>query len=111
MNEAILDNNKVLDSYKPDQEIVSRKYTQISEIKPETFRGYLGELINKYAPGETIKNSPSMREKYPDVVGKELAGRFYLEVPPQTSSVPDWAIRAARSLGIIIRDSEGRIYG
>ena len=105
-----MDNSKVLDSYDPLSAIVSRKYTQIAEIKPETWGGYLAELQRKYSPGETVKDSPSMRDKYPGLVGKKISGRLYLEVPPQTAPVPDWALRAASDLGIIIRDSDGRIY-
>lgn len=105
-----MDNNKVLDSYDPLNAIVSRKHTQIAEIKPETWRGYLAELERKYSPGETVKNSPSMRDKYPGLAGKKIDGRLYLEIPPQTGHVPDWALRAASDLGIIIRDSNGRIY-
>ena len=45
-----------LDSYNPHTgEIVSRKYTQLSEVSEETAIRYLKELSDKYAPG--TKNS------------------------------------------------------
>ena len=109
-NEVILDNKKVLDSYKPNEEIVSRKHTQISEIQPTTWQGYLNEHVTKYSPGETVKDSPSMREKYPNLVGEELSGQQYMEVPVQNNEVPEWAIRAANKLDVIIRDVTGHVY-
>ncbi len=73
-----MNNKKVLDSYLPEREIVSRKHTQIANIQPSTWRNYLGEHVNKYKSGEIIKNSPTMREKYPDLVGEELDGSPYM---------------------------------
>lgn len=109
-NEVILDNKKVLDSYKPGREIVSRKHTQIAEIKPETWKGYLAEHANKYKPGRIVRDTPSMRTKYPGLVGEEIDGLPYMEVPVQGRDIPEWALRAAADLGITIRDSGGHIY-
>lgn len=109
-NEVILNNRKVLDSYAPGKEIVSRKHTQIADIKPSTWQSYLNEHVNKYGPGEIIKDSPTMRERYPGLVGEELDGLPYMEVPVQEKDVPAWALRAAATLGVIIRDVNGRIY-
>lgn len=109
-NEVILNNKKVLDSYTPDKEIVSRKHTQIADIQPSTWQGYLSEHANKYAPGEIVKDSPTMREKYPDLVGRRLQGRQYIEVPVQKKEAPEWAIRVAAKLGIRIRDVDGHVY-
>src|SRR5437763_8599503 len=109
-NEVILNNKKVLDSYDPEREIVSRKHTQISEIQPTTWQGYLNEHVTKYQPGQIVKDSPSMREKYPDLVGEELSGQQYMEVPVQNNDVPEWAIRAADKLDVIIRDVTGHVY-
>ncbi|SDH55374.1 hypothetical protein SAMN05192558_111125 [Actinokineospora alba] len=109
-NEVILENKKVLDSYKPNREIVSRKHTQISEIKPGTWEGYLSEHVNKYRPGRVVKDSPSMRDKYPDLVGRPISGLPYMEIPVQEHDVPEWALRAAAERGITIRDVNGRIY-
>ena len=49
-----------LDSYNPHVgEIVSRKYTQLSEVSEETAIRYLKELENKYSPGSIIADVPS----------------------------------------------------
>ncbi|GLZ39758.1 hypothetical protein [Actinokineospora sp. NBRC 105648] len=109
-NELILNNRKVLDSYVPDREIISRKHTQIASIKAATWQAYLAEHENKYKRGQTIKDTPTMREKYPDLVGEEVTGLPYMEVPVQEADVPDWALQAAARLGIRIRDVDGRIY-
>lgn len=37
-----------IDSFIPDQEVVSRKNTQLSGIEPSTANSYLNELVNKY---------------------------------------------------------------
>jgi len=51
-----------LDSYNPHTgEIVSRKYTQLSEVSEETAIRYLKELSDKYAPGSVIADVPSNR--------------------------------------------------
>ena len=42
-------------------EIVSRKYTQLSEISEKTAIGYLKELSEKYSPGSVIADVPSNR--------------------------------------------------
>ena len=43
-----------LDSYVPNKEIVSRKYTQLSEVSEETAIRYLKKLTDKYAPSLII---------------------------------------------------------
>ena len=50
-----------LDSYVPGKEIVSRKYTQLSEVSEETAIRYLKELSDKYAPGSITADVPSNR--------------------------------------------------
>ena len=47
-----------LDSYVPNKEIVSRKYTQLSEVSEETAIRYLKELKDKYSPGSIIADVP-----------------------------------------------------
>ena len=48
-----------LDSYVPNKEIVSRKYTQFDEVSEETAIRYLKELEEKYSPGSIIADVPS----------------------------------------------------
>ena len=50
------------DSHNPHTgEIVSRKYTRLSEMSEETAIRYLKELSDKYAPGSIIADVPSNR--------------------------------------------------
>jgi len=109
-NEVYLENGKVLDSYRPGKEIVSRKQTQISKIKPSTFRDYLREINQKYKAGTKIPDTPKGRREYPQLIGKPLKGKYYLEVPVQSDPVPEWALREAADHGVIIRDVQGFIY-
>ena len=41
-------NGKVLDAFVPDVEIVSHKFTQLKNIKFDTAKGYVNELVKKY---------------------------------------------------------------
>jgi hypothetical protein len=109
-NEVYLENGKVLDSYRPGKEIVSRKQTQISKIKPDTFRNYLREINQKYKAGTKIPDTPKARREYPQLIGKPLKGKYYLEVPVQSEPVPEWALREAADHGVIIRDVQGFVY-
>ncbi|WP_345010464.1 PrsW family intramembrane metalloprotease [Streptomyces shaanxiensis] len=109
-NEVYLENGKVLDSYKPGKEIVSRKQTQIAKIKPDTFRNYLREINQKYKAGTKIPDTPKARAEYPQLIGKPLKGKYYIEVPVQSQPVPEWALRDAANHGVIIRDVQGFIY-
>lgn len=104
-NEVHLANGKRLDSYKADEEIVSRKHTQLSEIEPRTARGYLDEIVSKYPPDTIIRSN-----KYPDLDGEPLDGVMILEVPVQTSPVPAEIIEHAKALDIKIRDVTGHVY-
>jgi len=99
-NEVRLENGKILDSYKPRKEIVSRKFTQLSDIKPETAKSYINEIDSKYAPGEGIKG------------GGELAGDEILEVPVQKAPIPEDLLKYADSRipPVTIRDVTGHEY-
>lgn len=109
-NEVYLENGKVLDSYRPGKEIVSRKKTEISKISKDTFSSYLREITQKYKEGTKIPDTPKARREYPNLIGKPLRGRYYLEVPVQAEPVPEWALREAASRDVIIRDVQGHIY-
>ncbi|RDI64527.1 WXG100-like domain-containing protein [Nocardia pseudobrasiliensis] len=110
-SEINLGNGKRLDSYVPDQEIVSRKNTQLLAVEPETAAGYLAELAGKYHPGETIKDTPHNRQELPELdLADPLRGDLILEVPPQLNEPPRAVLERAAELGITIRDTEGRIY-
>ncbi|MBP1618616.1 MAG: hypothetical protein H6Q14_2443 [Bacteroidetes bacterium] len=76
-NEIVLENGKRLDSYIPGKEIISRKATTLSEIKPETFEGYLKELTTKYKKGIKINSSKT---------SGILEGEYKLEIPTSNKS-------------------------
>lgn len=109
-NEITLENGKRVDSYIPDKEIVSRKHTQLGEVKEETGIGYVREIDNKYAPGEIVKDTPHTRDQIPDAAGKPLRGDKILEVPPQNGDVPKSVLDEAEARDITIRDTNGKVY-
>ena len=104
-----------LDSYVPGKEIVSRKYTQLSEVSEETAIRYLKELSEKYAPGTKIADVPSNISGANAGIfkannGKVLDGQMILEVPVQGKAVPKRVIDYASLKGIKIRDINNHIY-
>ena len=105
-----------LDSYNPHTgEIVSRKYTQLSEVSEETAIRYLKELSDKYAPGSIIADVPSNRTGLNKGIfevnqGSDLKGEMILEVPVQKKSVPKSILKYARDKKIQIRDINGNVY-
>ena len=105
-----------LDSYNPKtKEIVSRKYTQLSEISEKTAIGYLKELSEKYSPGSVIADVPSNRVGanagiFEENEGNILKGQMILEVPVQEEPVPENVLLKAQEEGIMIRDIKGHIY-
>ena len=105
-----------LDSYNPHTgEIISRKYTQLSEVSEETAIRYLKELSDKYAPGSIIADVPSNRTGVNKGIfdvnqGRDLKGKMILEVPVQDKVVPRRVIDYANKHYIKIRDINGKIY-
>ena len=105
-----------LDSYDPQTgEIVSRKYTQLSEVSEETAIRYLKELSDKYSPGSIIADVPSNKtgsnEKIFELNGDNvLRGQMILEVPVQKADIPPNVLEYAKKNDIIIRDVNRKIY-
>ena len=105
-----------LDSYDPNEEIVSRKYTQFDEVSEETAIRYLKELEEKYSPGSIIADVPSnnigSNKKIFELNGDNvLRGQMILEVPVQKKAViPPNVLDYAKKKAIIIRDVNGKIY-
>ena len=104
-----------LDSYVPNKEIVSRKYTQLSEVSEETAIRYLKELSDKYAPETKIADVPSNISGanagiFKENRGRTLRGQMILEVPVQAKAVPKRMIDYASLKGIKIRDTNNHIY-
>ena len=97
----------VVDSYVPGSEIISRKYTQLADVKVSTGIGYLNELKTKYPSGAIITDSPFN----PKILrGKTLTGNLVLEIPTQNKPIPQRIIDVANHNGIIIRDVTGKEY-
>lgn len=104
-----------LDSYVPNKEIVSRKYTQLSEVSEETAIRYLKELENKYSPGSIIADVPSNKtgsnEKIFELNGDNvLRGQMILEVPVQKADIPPNVLEYAKKHYIKIRDIKDKYY-
>ena len=98
----------ILDSYNPiTGEIVSRKFSQLANVKPETAISYLRELAVKYPSGSTIAD---VRTTPKTLKGAVLSGTQILEVPVQERSIPGSILAEARKLGILIRDVAGKVY-
>ena len=105
-----------LDSYNPHTgEIVSRKYTQLSEVSEETAIRYLKKLSDKYAPGSVIADVPSNRTGLNKGIfevnqGDKLKGQMILEVPMQKKPIPQNVINYADKLRIKIRNTNNKLY-
>ena len=104
-----------LDSYVPNKEIVSRKYTQFDEVSEETAIRYLKELEEKYAPGSIIADVPSNktgvnRGIFKENKGNILDGQMILEVPVQKADIPPNVLKYANDHRIKIRDIKGKYY-
>jgi len=96
-----------VDSYNPSTgEIVSRKFTQFSDITETTENNYIREAVKKYPAGATIADVPSSGK----LAGGQLEGINILEVPPQVRSIPKPVLDAADKAGVTIRDTNGKIY-
>jgi hypothetical protein len=108
--DLVTDSSKYVrvDSYLHDDEIVSRKMTQLGEVNESTGKGYVRELYEKYQPGRMIADVPSAP---PGLAGRALSGDMVLEVPVQTSPVPQSLLDLAKQLNIMIRDINGTVYG
>ena len=120
-NEVYVENDSAkngyvkLDSYNPETgEIVSRKYTQLANIKPETAKKYISELLNKYPPGAQIADVPSQQKgsghRNAGLAGQQLDidGKMILEIPVQKKKVPKKILDYAKTRNIEIRDENGR---
>ncbi|HIB8470857.1 TPA: VENN motif pre-toxin domain-containing protein, partial [Escherichia coli] len=96
-----------VDSYNPvTGEIVSRKFTQFADITEATATSYIREAVNKYPAGATVANVPSSG----DLGGSLLKGKNILEIPPQAKPIPQSIIDTARKSGVVIRDTNGKVY-
>ena len=104
-NEIHLANGKRLDSYTPTSknrvgEIVSRKATNLEEIKMTTFEQYLKEFNIKYSSGTIIKS-----RKYPQIYNKQIEGELILEIPDTNKNINDIKkyVETAKKYNITLR--------
>ncbi len=97
-----------VDSLDPTKgEIVSRRLTQLSDVKEQTAISYFNEFTRKYPAGAEITDSPFN----PKVLrGKQLTGELIFEVPVQKNSIPQAVLDAATQRNIKIRDINGKVY-
>ena len=80
-----LSNGKRLDSYDWGQgRIISRKSVDLSKINKRIFEVYLKEFRQKYDIGTVIRTN-----KYREIDGRILQGRFYLEIPDYNRKLPE----------------------
>jgi hypothetical protein len=111
-NEVYIDSPKGagytrLDSYDPVAgEIVSRKFTQLSNVQEQTAFNYINEIPAKYPINGTIANVPSSGS----LAGQPLLGQHILEVPVQVNPIPQSVLDAANRAGVLIRDINGSAY-
>jgi hypothetical protein len=103
-NEVRLTNGKVLDSYKHHREIVSRKHTQLAEVKPNTAKGYINELPRKYSPGQVVADTTDNAVRSPELIGKQINGDLVLEVPKQKAPIPQEILDQAQKRNVLIRE-------
>ncbi|GGA28775.1 ribonuclease YeeF family protein [Psychrobacillus lasiicapitis] len=97
----------VVDSYAPNKEIVSRKFTQLSEVQEKTAKSYLNEITKKYPSDSKISNGTFN----PNALrGGRLKGELLLEVPVQNKPIPQTILDEATKNRIIIRDINGKVY-
>ncbi|GAB6257741.1 ribonuclease YeeF family protein [Peribacillus sp. N1] len=97
----------VVDSYAPNKEIVSRKFTQLSEVQEKTAKSYLNEITKKYPSGSKISNGSFNPNA---LKGGRLKGELILEVPVQNKLIPQTILDEATKNRIIIKDINGKVY-
>ena len=93
-----------VDSYNPGKEIVSRKFSQLADLSPDTVKSEIAEIPYKYSPGTKIISQKG------DLYGTRLSGNMILEVPVQDAPVPADIIRYAAQRKVTIRDIDGHVY-
>jgi len=93
--EIHLGNGKRLDTYIPGQKIISRKATNLDDIKESTWKKYCNELVTKYKKGTPV-NSSKMPGEPP------LSGKYYIEIPVSNQSSSKLAdyLNIAKGYGI-----------
>lgn len=94
-------NGKILVAIVPGVEIVSHKFTQLKNIKFDTAKGYIDELVKKY--GNEMTDSKKLDGQVPT---KDL--NKVLEVPPQKEPIPQEIFDYAEGKKVDIREISGK---
>ena len=97
-----------VDAHNVGEEIISRKLTQFAQISGAKGIEYLREAVRQYAPGTPIARVDSNKGLL--AITDTLEGQLILEVPLQREPIPEKILKAAKELGVIIRDHFGNIY-
>lgn len=92
-------NGKILDVLKNNQ-LISHKFTQLSEITEKTAKSYIDEIGKKYA--NQITKSKKLAEQLNTSEMKKI-----LEIPPQKNGIPDEILKYAKKKGVKIREISG----
>jgi RsiW-degrading membrane proteinase PrsW (M82 family) len=108
---VILADGRKFDAYLPHRAIVSRKFSQLGQVVPETAIGYLLEALRGFTPGDVLADTPYNRSNFRTLVGTKLRGEVRLEAPVQETPIPAEVLEAAEQLGVVIVDEAGTVYG
>ena len=95
-----------VDSYTPDEAVVSRKNTQLAEVNYSTAKHYIDEFRKNYMARDarfTIADTDKNKLVMPERIGDPLLGTMYLEVPEQVRPIPQRIVEYAAEKGITIR--------
>lgn len=105
--------NYFLDGLGFDGEVVSNKFCQISDLKPETWASYVNEFRTKYDTGMQnlrIADTAGARaavargELDEDEINQPLIGDKVLRVPRQKKGIPVWATNYAAKYDVAIEE-------
>lgn len=104
-----------LDFYVEGDEIISVKSFAGSEVSGQLAHvndvndviEHLREFKLKYARGRAI---PEITVERLGLKSGKVAGKYILEIPPQTYPIPEAVLAEARTQGVIIRDTLGKVY-
>ena len=97
LSQIHLANGKVLDAMVAGKEIISHKFTQLSEITYDTAKSYIDEIGTKYA--DQMTKSSKLKEQVPTKTLKKI-----LEIPPQAKGIPAEVAKYAKKMNIEIRE-------
>jgi hypothetical protein len=102
------DTGRVLERFRvdalDDAGVVSLKNTQIAEVKPETVKDYVNEMLKKYKPREkSLVIAPTDGNKAQldaSELGESLEGQMFLGVPKQNAPIPQDLLDYAARKGV-----------